>query len=294
MRIAVTGSRGKIGRWVVAALREAGRSVRGVDLVPPADPADRDYTIADLTDLGQALAAIRGADSVVHLAGIPHPINHPHEVVFQTNTLGTYNILEACALQGVGRVVFASSDSVYGFPFATRKQPPAYLPLDEDYPCVPQDGYGQSKLAGELLCRGWAARTGGTAISLRISWVHTPDEYPALVARQADPAVPSHNLWGYVDIRDVASACLAAVTAPIPGGYAICNITAADSSAAQDSAPLAARYYPGEYPVRLEGRQSLYSLERARQVLGWEPRFGTATSPATTKKFEPNTAVADI
>lgn len=274
MQIVVTGGNGKIGRWVVAALREAGHSVKGVDLSPPADPADRDYTVADLTDLGQALAAVRGAEAVVHLAGIPHPINHPHEVVFRTNTLGTYNVLEACALNGIGRVVFASSDSVYGFPFASRRRPPVYLPLDEDYPCTPQDAYGQSKLTGELLCRGWVDRIGGTAVCLRISWVHTPDEYGALQARQADPAIASHNLWGYVDIRDVASACLSSVRAAIPDGFAICNITAADSSAVQDSASLAARYYPGDYPMQLEGRQSFYSLERARRLLGWEPRFG--------------------
>ncbi|MGB3681773.1 MAG: NAD-dependent epimerase/dehydratase family protein, partial [Rubrobacteraceae bacterium] len=70
MKVVVTGSGGKVGRAAVAALMEAGHTVRAVDVFPPTFdrplPNEPDYLQANMTDPGDAFAAVRGMDAVVH------------------------------------------------------------------------------------------------------------------------------------------------------------------------------------------------------------------------------------
>ena len=104
MRTLVTGSSGRLGRSVVAALREAGHEVIGVDIAPPAFPAD-------LTDLGETYGVMTRfrPDAVVHLAAVAVPFSRTDASTFRINTQLAYNVCEAATATGVGRLVLASS-----------------------------------------------------------------------------------------------------------------------------------------------------------------------------------------
>ena len=115
-QIVVTGGSGKAGRAVVRDLVEHGYDVVNVDVVP-ASPPVAPFLRADLTDLGETIEALRGADAVVHLAAIPAPRIRTVERTFEINILSTYNVFSAAALLGLERVVWASSETVLGLPF---------------------------------------------------------------------------------------------------------------------------------------------------------------------------------
>jgi len=125
VRIIVTGGTGKAGRWVVRQLRADGHDVRNVDVVRD-EAAHGETLLADLTDLGQCHEVIAGADAVVHLAAIPAPEIKPAGETFRNNALSTYNVFAAAVDRGVGRVVWASSETVLGLPF---DDPPAWVTI---------------------------------------------------------------------------------------------------------------------------------------------------------------------
>jgi nucleoside-diphosphate-sugar epimerase len=90
-----------------------------------------------------------------------------------------------------------------------------------------------------------------------------------------DPHVRQWNLWGYVDVRDVAAACRLALEAPahaVSGSPAFI-VAAADTVMDTASAALLAEVFPG-VPVRgeLGEFETLLGIDRARAVLGYEPR----------------------
>src|SRR5204862_2876504 len=134
---------------VVAHLVEHGVAVTNIDVVPVEEPAP--FRRADLVDLGQAYGGLWGAEAIVHVAAIPRPTFDVPEVVFRTNVMSAFNVLEAAHALGIRRVVIASSVSVIGFPFYERSFAPAYVPIDEAHPLLPQDAYALSKVVGEEL-----------------------------------------------------------------------------------------------------------------------------------------------
>src|SRR5919112_5334423 len=107
MRVVVTGGSGFAGRAVVDHLIEHGFDVMNVDLAPSQGPAP--FLRADLVDLGQVYGCLRDAEAVVHFAAIPRPTLDVPDVVFRTNVMGTFNVLEAASTLGINRVVSASS-----------------------------------------------------------------------------------------------------------------------------------------------------------------------------------------
>src|SRR3954469_13251810 len=154
MKIAVTGGSGKAGRAVVRDLLEHGHDVLNVDLVPsPEDAAP--FLPADLTDYGQTLEALSGAEvlpgveAVVHLAAIPAPDRATPDVVFRTNITSTHTVFSAAARLGLRRVVWASSETTLGLPF---DRPPEFAPVDEAHE-YPETSYALSKIVGEEMAR---------------------------------------------------------------------------------------------------------------------------------------------
>lgn len=137
MRILVTGGSGLVGRYVVEGLAQA-HDVEILDLRRPVK-SQMPYHAVDLLDHASVNDSVRGFDVVVHLAGIPHPLDDPAQRVFRVNTLGTFNLLEACAANGIRRFIFISSESVLGFTFSTARMWPEYFPIDELHPLRPQD-----------------------------------------------------------------------------------------------------------------------------------------------------------
>jgi nucleoside-diphosphate-sugar epimerase len=268
MRIVVTGGNGKAGRWVVRDLREQGHSVLSVDLRHDAWEWDDRCRIADLTDYGQAVEALAGADAVVHLAAIPAPGIRPAAETFRINVTSTYNVFAAAEAGGLGRVVWASSETVLGLPFDT---PPQFAPIDETIDPRPESSYALSKLAGETMATQFARRTGTPHVGLRISNIMEPEDYARFPTFWSDAQLRRWNLWGYVDCRDVAQACRLALTADVVGSE-VCIVAADDTVMTRDSADLMREVFPA-VPLKREprGRETLLSIDRARQLLGYEP-----------------------
>lgn len=271
MRVAVTGGSGLAGRAVVADLAAHGFEATNVDLVPSDGPAP--FRRVDVEDLGQVYGALRGAEAVVHLAAIPRPTFDVPEVVFRTNVMGAFNVLEAAAALGVRRVVTASSVSVLGFPFFERPLTPAYVPIDEEHPRLPQDAYALSKLIGEEIAEGFARRGALDVVSLRFPWIHTPETFAMqIVPLQSEPAAGASNLWSYIDARDVGAAVRLALAADVRGHEAM-FVAAADSFMEIPSPELVREFHPTAI-IRdgFAGNASLLSGEKAARVLGFRPR----------------------
>ena len=267
MRIVVTGGSGKAGRWVVGDLRDHGHDVLNVDLRHDGS-AHGLCVVGDLTDLGQAHDLIRGADAVVHLAAIPAPELRPEGDTFRINALSTYNVFLAAVRAGVSRVVWASSETVLGLPF---DRPPDFAPIDESITPRPETSYALSKLVGETLAEQLARQTGIPFVGLRISNIMEPADYARFPTFQHDARLRKWNLWGYVDARDVAGAVRAALTAGTTGAE-ICIVAAGDTVMTRASADLMAEVYP-DVPLRRrpEGRETLLAIDRARELIGYEP-----------------------
>jgi nucleoside-diphosphate-sugar epimerase len=94
-RICVTGAAGLAGRAVVAELREHGYDVTPTDIAVSLADRENGTLRADLTDYGQAVEALAGADAVVHLANIPAPGLSTPAVTFNSNITMNFNVFHA-------------------------------------------------------------------------------------------------------------------------------------------------------------------------------------------------------
>jgi nucleoside-diphosphate-sugar epimerase len=267
MRIVVTGGTGKGGKWVVRELREAGHDVLNVDARHDGSPHGQ-CLVADLTDLGQTLDALSGADAVVHFAAIPAPEVRPTGETFRINTMSTYNVFAAAEMHHLRRVVWASSETVLGLPFDT---PPQFAPIDETIEPRPESSYSLSKLVGESMATQFARRTGIGFVGLRISNIMEPEDYRLFPSYWGDARLRKWNLWGYVDARDVATAARLGLEADTAGSE-VCIVAAADTVMTRPSVDLMAEIFP-DVPLRrpVEGRETLLAIDRARRLLGYEP-----------------------
>lgn len=277
MRIVVTGGSGKAGRWVVRDLREHGHDVLNVDLVGDGS-AHGLCLVTDLTDLGQAHEVIAGSDAVVHLAAIPAPGLRPEGETFRMNALSTYNVFAAAVAAGAQRVVWASSETVLGLPF---DQPPLFAPIDETIEPRPESSYALAKLLGETMAEQAARRSDIPFVGLRISNIMEPDDYAAFPGYWDDPTIRKWNLWGYVDVRDVAQAVRRGLETEVTGAE-ICIVAAADTVMTRPSAELMAEVFP-DVPLRrpVEGRETLLAIDKARRLIGYEPEHRWADHIAT-------------
>jgi nucleoside-diphosphate-sugar epimerase len=270
MHVIVTGGSGKAGRAVVADLAEHGFDITSVDVAASLHPDDPTL-VADLTDLGQTIEALKGADAVVHLAAIPAPHILPQGETFRTNMMSTYNVFAAAAQLGHSRVVWASSETLIGIPF--ERELPRYAPIDEEHPRLPESHYALSKLAGEVIAAQFSRWSGIPYVALRISNIMEESEYASrFPGFWEDPTIRAWNLWGYVDARDVAQAARLALTAELSGPEAFL-VAAADTCMRRESLDLMADVYP-DVPIHgpVEGRETLLSINKARRMLGYEPR----------------------
>lgn len=273
--IAVTGANGKTGRATVAELLAHGYDVIALDRAGrpgiQGDLADLGAALlrADLTDYGQTVDALRGADAVVHLANIPAPDLFTPAHTFTSNTAMNSNVFLAAQQLKLSRVVWASSETTLGLPFDT---PPRYAPIDEAHFPLPTTTYALSKVVGETLAEQISGWSGIPFAGLRLSNVHNPEEYARFPGYWADARLRRWNLWGYVDVRDAAMAFRLALEAPLTGSSNYI-IAAADTVMDRPSADLLAEVFPA-VPVAREvsGHQTLLSIDLAREVLGYQPQ----------------------
>jgi nucleoside-diphosphate-sugar epimerase len=274
-RVVVTGASGKLGQFVVEHLVGSGYHVVSTDRVAPPSGSPGDFTVADLTDLGQVIELLSGvdegraADAVVHLSAIPAPGMATNAATFRNNVPSTYNVLRAAQVVGIRNVVTASSETVLGLPFDV---PPPYLPVDEEYDVLPQSTYSLGKSLEEEMAKHFTRWEPELKVAaLRFSNVMRPADYARFPSWQDDATARRWNLWGYIDGRDGAQAVRRALEADFTGfeAFVIAN---ADTVMRRESADLAAEVFPG-VPLRrpLQGRETLLSIDKARRVLGYAP-----------------------
>lgn len=160
MAIVVTGCAGFIGSNMVDRLLALGHSVIGIDNFSTGQRRFLDGAIkhprfrlieTDLLDLPGLTTSFKGADSVIHFAAnadVRFGTDHPRKDLEQ-NTIATFNVLEAMRANGIKRIAFSSTGSVYG--------EAAVIPTPEDAAFPVQTSlYGASKVAGEGLIAAYS------------------------------------------------------------------------------------------------------------------------------------------
>jgi len=191
-------------------------------------------------------------------------------VIFHASGSTGLGVFEAARQLKIRNVVWASSETVLGLPFDT---PPPYVPVDEEYPARPETSYSLGKHLDEQMaaqfCR-WNPQL--KMIGLRFSNVMEPADYEAFPSFDADPSLRKWNLWGYIDARDGAQAVRRALELKTTG-MDVFIIAAADTVMSRPNDELIAGTFPGVPLKRQVGsHETLVSIEKARRVLGYEPR----------------------
>ncbi|MGD8194554.1 NAD-dependent epimerase/dehydratase family protein [Herbiconiux sp. P18] len=277
-RVVVTGGSGKLGRAVVTHLLDNGYEVVNLDQRPGTD-ARAVFVQVDLTDYGQVLQCFTsvddrydGVDAVVHLAAVPAPGLRPNSAIFANNVPASYNVFAAAKAAGIDNVVWASSETVLGLPFA--ENPPPYFPVDEDYAVRPSSTYSLGKAVEEEMARHFTRWNPNLKlIGLRFSNVMDVDDYAAFPAFENDPGSRSWNAWGYIDARDGAQAVRVALESTITGFEAFIIAAADTVLTATSSADAAARFFPEVPFVReVPGTETLLGIDKAKRMLWFEPQ----------------------
>ncbi len=239
--VLLTGAGGYVGQAILQGLADE-YDWRLLFHSPPAEVPDHEHLVGDVTDEARMREACEGVGAVVHLAGDPRP-EAPWNSVLQNNIHGTKVLYEAAVDAGVRKLAYASSNHAVGH-FETAHRPDVYRPggpvmLDGTEQPRPGNFYGISKATGELIGRYYHDEHGIAVVNVRIGNVtrdHPPPDYER-----------GQAMWlSHRDCAHLFDRCLQAEY-----GYEIV------------------------YGISDNDRR-FYSLERAREVLGYRPRDNSA------------------
>lgn len=149
------------------------------------DPRIKIYDVGgDIMQTDILRSALKNTDGVFHFAALWLLQCHDYpRSAFDVNVLGTFNVLEACVANGVKRLIYSSSASVYG--------DAEYEPMGEDHPFNNKNFYGATKIAGEAMCRAFHYRYGLDYVGLRYMNVYGPRQdyqgaYIAVIMKMLD------------------------------------------------------------------------------------------------------------
>jgi nucleoside-diphosphate-sugar epimerase len=292
--VLVTGGAGFIGSHLVDALLEKGARVRVLDdlsfgsldnLEKPLAAAAIDWRQGDIRDLGTCQEAARGQALIFHQAAwgsVPRSMKLPAETI-AVNVAGTANIFTAARDQGVGRVVYASSSSVYG-----ESQE---LPKREGGEGQAISPYALSKVMNEDLAQVFHRCYGLETVGLRYFNVYGPRQnpqgpYAAAVPRFLAAVAAGEPVEIYGDgeqsrdftyVGDAVASNLRAAEAPAAACGRAFNVGGGQSVTINDlvkrihelqGRPLKVRHLP---PREGDIRHSLASLEAVEEALGYRP-----------------------
>jgi UDP-glucose 4-epimerase len=290
----VTGGGGFIGSHIVEELLRRRETVKIVDNFSTGKrenvaPFKNDAEVieTDVADAKNLADIVRGADYVIHQAAIPSvpksiidPVKSHH-----ANVNGTLNLLVACRDEGVKRVVFASSSSLYG-------DSPT-LPKHEGMMPNPLSPYGAQKLFAETYCQVFTKAYGLETVSLRYFNVFGPrqdatSQYSGVLALFIPAVLQGRRPTIYGDglqsrdftyVQNVVEANLLACTVPGVGGM-VFNIACGDrvtlNSMLQDINKILGKDISAIYAEPRAGdiKHSQADIARAREHLRFEPKFG--------------------
>ena len=292
-RVLVTGGGGFIGSHLVRALLDRGDEVRVLDNYSTGnrdnlEGLDIEVVEGELRSYERVHNAVRGSEVVFHLGAlgsVPRSVQDPL-TTSAVNVEGTLNVLLAARDEGVRRVVFASSSSVYGSS--------AELPARESGPVDPISPYGVAKLAAERYCVSFSRvyETFETVV-LRYFNVFGPrqnpsSEYAAAVPKFLTAVAAGEQVTVFGDggqardftyVANVIDANLLAADAPGASGR-IFNVAAGAPHSVNELLDTIGslletsvdRVHTAPRPGDI--RDSFADIASAREVLGWEPRVG--------------------
>lgn len=291
--VLVTGGLGYIGSHVVPALLDRGWRVRILDNRYRNDPAVAEE-LAAMDDVEVVEGDVRyryvvdrcmnGVEAVVHLSAvcINKSISDGTESL-DVNLMGTQHVMESAAQTGVRRLVYASSASVYGNPTS--------LPMREDDPPAPLTPYCIAKLAGEQLLDYHGRRSRLAWLALRFFNVYGPGQptdayYTSVVLtflrRLAAGEAPvidgrGEQSMDFVYVGDVARSVVMAVESEATGH--VLNVGTGTQTTVAELAERLIRVVGLDIEPQFRPRDVLVarreaSIDRIREVLGWEPTVG--------------------
>lgn len=286
-----TGGAGFIGMHVMPLLLEQGYHVRLFDSMTHRANRDQVEALVATGDVeliendvrygGSVQRAVKGVDSVIHFAtvSINRSVADPEESI-DINMIGNHNVFAAAAAEGVRRVVYASTASVYG--------DPEVLPMTEDSKLNPMTPYCISKLAGEHLLSFYERQKGLSWVALRFFNVYGPGQktsayYTSVInhfvnrIRNGEPPIidgRGEQSMDFIHVTDVARAVVAGLRAPkanVP-----INIGTGISTSIAQLADILIRAVGADVEPIFNPRDVLVSrraadITRAKDVLGWEP-----------------------
>lgn len=286
MKILVTGSSGHLGEALVRTLQPSSHEVVGVDLVP----SNFTHHVGSIVDRDFVKHCMTGIDAVLHTATLhkPHIATHSRQSFVDTNITGTLNLLEEAVLAGVRSFVFTSTTSTFGDALI----PPAGAPaawITEEVAPIPKNIYGVTKVAAENLCELFYRNQGLPCLILRTSrFFPEADDHKETREAYDDSNIKANELlYRRVDIEDVVSAHLLALEKTPLMGFDRYIISATTPFTPDDlfdlrvNTPLVVKRKFSDYEEvyahqgwkLFPGIERVYVNERARNALGWQPRY---------------------
>jgi len=293
-RVLVTGGAGFIGSHLVNSLVREGFEVVVLDNffsgrlenLSHIDKHDFCLIRGDVRNKSDLRKALRNVAFVFHLAAIvnvPFSIENPL-LVNEVNVDGTLNVLEESLKSGVERLVYASSCAVYGDPLR--------VPIDESHPTMPLSPYGVSKLVAEHYCRVFYEVYGLETVCLRLFNVYGSRQgsgpYAGVISRFINllrggksPVIfgDGNQTRDFVYVEDVVNACLLALKSEACIGEFV-NVGSGVETSINELAEILIEFFglSGVEPKHARPRvgdinRSCASLEKARSLLGYSPRF---------------------
>ena len=247
-KVFITGAAGFIGSTLADRLLAEGKHVVGWDnfstgqtrFIENAEKNSRfEMVTGDNLDLDQLTAAMKGCDAVFHLAAnadVRFGLEHPRKDLDQ-NTIATFNVLEAMRANGIRRIGFSSTGSIYGEPDVFPTPETCAFPVQTSL-------YGASKLAGEGLIGAYCAGYGFQGYIFRFVSIlgerythgHVFDFYRKLLADPSQIEVLGNGKQrkSYLYVQDCVDAILT-VIARAEEPVNIYNLGAEDYCAVDDS-----------------------------------------------------------
>ena len=305
-QVLVTGAGGFIASHLVERLVSAGAQVRAftrytsrndvgmLRFLPPDVFSELEIVYGDLRDVEAVRGAVRGVDTVFHLGAliaIPYSYVHPREVI-ETNVMGTVNILMAARDSGVRRVVHTSTSEVYG----TAQ----YTPIDEEHPLQGQSPYSASKIGADKIAESFYRSFEVPVVTLRPFNTYGPRQsaravIPTIIMQaltrdevKLGSLEPSRD---FTFVRDTVNGFICVAEAEHVLGKEI-NLGNDNTIRIGD---LVARIFHilGKSPRVVEdagrirpGKSEVMKLwasnQKARELIGWEPRISLDEGLALT------------